>query len=230
MLLYEYFKARKDRQILCFCSWYTSWTRWCSGSWMELLEYVLYKDTWSWFEGVKKWRIYRLLWSSDLVLNYSSVQMCSLLFTFSCFPSSLSRFALVPGCDALCYLYSPFQFSWTDPAPQGAVHAVLSGVQHICVGFNPVHLVNSERMATGWSWPHHGWSYIVNAEPFCSCDISLVLPSQTTENPISLLQCRLKWAIFSSSFFLLRLYGEGWCLCSLIFQDFFQNRSLEFCW
>ena len=128
-------------QMLCFCSLCTSWARWCSGSWVELLEYILQKDTRSWFGGVKKWRIYHPLWSSDLVLNYSSVQMCSLLLVLYCFTSSLLTILSVTWLWCTVLPPSPFRFSYIDPALQGAGGVALGSVQCICAGFNPVHLV-----------------------------------------------------------------------------------------
>lgn len=76
----------------------------------------------------------------------------------------------------------------------------LGGVQCICVGFNPVRIATQ---AKGQDAALHVVGRLMTSP--------LVLPSQTRENPASLLQGRLNSAIASCSS-LLRFFGEGGAL------------------
>lgn len=152
---------------------------------------------------------FTISWSPDLVLNYSSVSILLFLIVL---------FSLPAACpDILWYLAGlhcassvSFGFSWTDQALQGVVSVALSGVQCICVGFNPVHIA-TKAMETAKEQLRDAAVPLVGRLMSSMLWHLMVLPSQTRQNPASLLQCRLKWAIASCSL-LLRLLGEGGAL------------------
>lgn len=154
---------------------------------------------------------FTISWSPDLVLNYSSVSiLLFLIFLFS-LPAACPDFLwYLAGLH--CASSVSFGFSWTDQALQGVVSVALSGVQCICVGFNPVHTA-TKAMETAKEQLRDAAMHVVGRLMSSMLWHLMVLPSQTRQNPASLLQCRLKWAIASCSL-LLRLLGEGGALQS----------------
>lgn len=156
-------------------------------------------------ELLRNWE-FTISWSSDLVPNYSSVPiLLFLLFLFSLPPACPDFLWSLAGLHWVSSV--SFGFSCTTQSLQGAVRVALSGVQGSCVGFNPVHIA-TKAMQAAKEQLQGAAMHVVGRLLVLSL---LVLPSQSRQNPASLLPCRLKGATASCSF-LPTFFGEGGAL------------------